>query len=51
MIKNLEKKIKFFFKFLSLYWYICGVLFNIVFYLKVGVYEIFIIYLILLNLY
>lgn len=35
--KFIEKKIKFFFKFLSLDWYICGVLFNIVFYLKVGV--------------
>lgn len=35
--KFIEKKIKFFFKFLSLDWYIGGVLFNIVFYLKVGV--------------
>lgn len=39
--KFIEKKIKFFFKFLSLDWYICGVLFNIVFYLKVGVWNFY----------
>lgn len=35
--KPIEKKIKLFFKFVSLYWYICGASFNIALYLKAGV--------------
>lgn len=35
--KPIEKKIKLFFKFLSLYWYICGASFNTALYLKAGV--------------
>lgn len=37
--KPIEKKIKLFFKFLSLYWYICGASFNIALYLKAGVWN------------
>lgn len=35
--KPIEKKIKLFFKFLRLDWYICGASFNTALYLKAGV--------------